>query len=176
MKRFGLWLVLLGATFIPMARTDAHGLGNQKLEQVEAGPYLVSAWTDPKDVSVEDELHITVSVQDQEKDFILDADVQINAVLASDSSTTKSQQATHDNAAQKLFYEAPLRLDKTGRWQITIVIDGELGQGTASFELDVVEASNKWTRWLWPALGITAVVIILAFGMMYRKNKPQGSK
>ncbi len=175
MKRLGLLMVLLGATFIPMARTDAHGLGNQKLEQVEAGPYLVSAWTDPKDVTIEDELHVTLSVQDQEKDFILEADVRVSAVLASDPSVTKSQQATHDNATQKLFYEAPLRLDKLGRWQITIVIEDELGQGTASFELDVAEASNKWTRWLWPVLGVTAVVIILAFGM-YRKNKPQGSK
>ncbi len=175
MKRMVIVIVLLSATFVPMARTDAHGLGNQQLEQVEAGPYLVSAWTDPKNVTVEDELHVTVSVQDQEKDFILEADVQINAVLAADPTITESERATHDNAAQKLFYEAPMRLNKTGQWHMTIVIESELGQGTASFDLAVVEASNNWTRWLWPAIGIAAVALVLAFGM-YRKNKPQGSK
>lgn len=174
MRRLGILLVLLGATLIPMARTDAHGLGNQKLEQVEAGPYLVSAWTDPKNVTVQNTLHVTISVQDQEKNFVLGGDVEVNAVLMTDTAITKSRQATHNNAVQKLFYEAPLRLDRVGQWQITIVIDGELGQGTASFELDVAEASNKWTRWLWPVLGVTAVIIILAFGM-YRKHKPQGS-
>ncbi len=175
MKRLGIMIAFLGATFVPIARTDAHGLGNQQLEQVEAGPYLVSAWTDPKNVTVEDELHVTISVQDREKDFILEADVQVNAVLAIDETVTESQQATHDNAAQKLFYEAPMRLDKTGQWHLAIVIESELGQGEASFELEVVEASNNWTRWLWPVIGIAAVVIVLAFGM-YRKNKPQGSK
>lgn len=155
--------VLLGAT-IPLAQTDAHGLGNQQLEQVEAGPYLVSAWTDPKEVTVDDELHVTVSVQDREKDFVLEADVEVQATLESDAAVTKSQWATHDRAAQKLFYEAPLRLEPTGQWQITIIIDSDLGHGEASFDLEVAEATTDWTRWLWPAVGLAAVVIVLTFG------------
>ncbi|MBI5929552.1 MAG: hypothetical protein HY862_09600 [Chloroflexi bacterium] len=177
MKRFLMVVaVFFAATFVPMARTDAHGLGNQQLEQVEAGPYLVSVWTDPKNVTTQNNLHITISVQDHEKDFVLDADVQVKAVLVADSNITQLHTASHDNAIQKMFYEAKLRLNQTGQWHITIGIDSELGQGEASFDLRVAEASDSWTRWLWPALGVTTVLVILVFGM-YRKTRstPQGS-
>jgi hypothetical protein len=177
MKWGRLWvgILLLGATFVPIELIDAHGLGNQQLEQVAAGPYLVTVWTDPTTVTTQEDLHVTISVQDHAKDFVLNADVQVVANL--DANTENRETATHEKAVQKLFYEAPMRLEAIGTWHISITIEGELGAGEVGFDLVVEEGKDDFTRWLLPGLGIVGVVIVVGIGAsrLTKMRKERGS-
>jgi hypothetical protein len=170
-----LLMGLFSATFASIPRTDAHGLGNQQLEQVEAGPYLVTVWTDPKEPTTDKELHVTISVQDRAKDFVLNADVQVVASL--DTNTENRETATHEKAVQKLFYEAPMRLETVGTWDISVTVESELGVGEVGFDLAVEEGKNDFTRWLWPGLGVAGVIIVAGIGAfrLTKMRKERGS-
>jgi hypothetical protein len=143
---------------------NAHGYGKQQLEQVEAGPYLVSAWTEPETVRVGDELHVTVSVQDKQEEFVLDGSVQVAAVTETEAGRQVSSAASHEDAVQKLFYEAALHLDRTGRWTVIISIDAEPGTGEARFDLDVQEAQDDALPWSWIGVGAVGVFVAIALG------------
>lgn len=175
-RAFILLLVgLISATFAPIPRTNAHGLGNQQLEQVAAGPYLVTVWTDPTTVTTKEDLHVTISVQDRAKDFVLNADVQVVASL--DANTENRETATHEKAVQKLFYEAPMRLEIIGTWDISVTIESELGVGEVGFDLAVEEGKDDFTRWLWPGLGVAGVIIVVGIGAfrLTKMRKERGS-
>jgi hypothetical protein len=177
-----LFLIGAGATLLSLSHAgsvspiNAHGLGNRQLEQVEAGPYLISAWSDPETLKVGEELHITVSVQDKNEEFVLDADVQVRANLETDFNQQASARATHENAVQKMFYEAELKLRQAGRWQITLTIEAEPGIGEATFSLPVESgnAGDDEAPWLWIGAGLAGLGLMVGLGIQrIRQNRFQ---
>lgn len=166
MKATSLWIVLIGLLLGSMSQSaEAHGLGKQRLERAEVGPFRVTAWTDPVTIRVEDEIHVTIAVEDSEG-LVLNADVNITAVK---SSKRISAKATHDRAANKLHYEAPLVLDQTGEWEIVITIENEDGSGTIGFTIDA-EAKQSRPPFPWIA---GAIVGLLVIGLIVRNRVRQ---
>ncbi|MCB9437135.1 MAG: hypothetical protein H6673_09115 [Anaerolineales bacterium] len=163
MKTTRLWIVLMGLLLGSMAQSaGAHGLGKQRLERAEAGPFRVTAWTDPVTIHVEDELHVTIAVEDNEG-LVLDADLIVTAVK---NSKRISAKATHDRAANKLHYEAPLVFDQTGEWEIVITVENEDGSGIIGFTIDA-EAKQSRPPYLWIA---GAIVGLLVIGLIVRNR------
>ncbi|NDJ84698.1 MAG: hypothetical protein GYB66_02325 [Chloroflexi bacterium] len=151
-------LLLLIGSVIPDRAVRSHGLGKQQLERVETGPFRVSAWTDPLSIDTDDELHVTIAIED-ERGLVLNADIEVKAVYGDDDAIQERARATHDNAANKLHYEAPLTLPREGRWDLTVTIETDQGSGEASFDL-TVEAAETSIPWSWIGGGIGGVLVI----------------
>lgn len=138
-RRIGLSLLVIFILLLPRTPVRSHGLGKQQLERAVAGPFRVSAWTDPVDVQSDDELHVTVAVEDDEG-LVLHAGVQITATYDNQS---ESARATHDQAVNKLQYEARLNLQTAGEWRILITIQDGERRGDAQFGLNVSAAEEE---------------------------------
>lgn len=168
-----LLAVLFMMPLIPSTSLQAHGLGRQQLERAEAGPFLVTAWTDPDPARAGSELHITIGVE-YENGLLLDAQVTVTAVHTNDTDLRESSRATHDNAINKLQYEAPLRLEKGGVWQLTIAVYDEQGEGDVSFNLDVESDPSNDLPWTWIGAGIFGISLVgLAAINRLRLNREQ---
>lgn len=158
MKRLIFLGLMLFFISLPMSQLQAHGLGKQQLERVEVGSFLVTVWTDPDPVLADQELHVTIGIE-YENGLLLNAQVDIIANSLDDTDLHESASATHDNAVNKLHYEAPLILEKGGQWQITIAITDDEGEGQVSFNLDVEEGDQN-LPWTWIGAGIIGLSII----------------
>jgi hypothetical protein len=159
----GLALILL---FAPRP-IQAHGGGTPRLINAEAGPYWVSVWTDPDPIRV-GEFHVTVAISEAPEpgagtreagDLVLDATVLVRADPVGQGGETLAAAATRDNAVNKLFYEADLRLPAEGQWRVDIQVDGATGTGNASFDIEASSPpafntpfSLGWP--LWAGLGL----------------------
>ena len=140
--------VALVVSIMVLQHVEAHGLGKQQLERVESGDFRISAWSDPISPSTDDEIHITIAVENEDG-LVRNADVTVRAVLQGDTADEVSARATHQAAANKLHYEASLELDKAGTYIIYLEIEKD-GRGEASFELEVAqgEGLNLPIGWL----------------------------
>jgi hypothetical protein len=172
--RLLLFLVLTVA--LPTGVVSAHGGGVEQLANAEAGPYWVSVWTQPDPLRV-GTAHITVAVSDppptsgaQTADSgrtyreagppVLDATVQVAFKPLEHSGETLIALAAHEDAANKLFYEADVELPETGHWRVDITVEGPAGTGSASFETQVFPPSTfDWT--LVGGLGLVGLVAVL---------------
>jgi hypothetical protein len=154
MSRLGSLLIVAlvsAVVWVFAARgTQAHGGGVPQLTNAEAGPYWVSAWTQPDPLRV-GKAHITVAVSEpgesgsglrEAGSAVLDALVQVQFKPLEGGGETLAVSATHENAANKIFYEADLELPETGRWQVDVSIEGPDGSGSASFDTRVSPPST----------------------------------
>lgn len=170
--RWILWSALLLMLALPAARVQAHGGGTPQLTNADAGPYWVSVWTQPEPLRA-GEVHVTVAVSEPGDTSasrreagapVLGADVQVEFSRAESSSDEAAGQpivvyATHENAANKLLYEADLTLPTSGEWQVRVTVEGPAGQGSASFGAIVrAEQDSNWTWAL--VLGPAAIAAV----------------
>ena len=179
----GLALILLGLSLILTVspRTvQAHGGGAPQLTNADAGPYLVSAWTQPDPIRV-GELHITVAVSEPPQpgdtdretgDLVLDATVSVGVDPVNQAGETLIVPATRDNAVNKLFYEADLELPAEGQWQVDILVEGPAGAGNTGFAVEALPPSGINTLlglgWpLWAGLGL----VIIAAGWWFQMSR-----
>ncbi len=133
------YLLLIISLVCSTFEVQAHNLGKQQLERVPAGPFLISAWTDPIEANTRDELHVTVAVEDDEG-LVLNAEVTIRLIQ---NERILEDVATHERATNKLQYEGRFRLNTGGLWRVEITVkDGER-VGTASFELSVEQINDS---------------------------------
>jgi hypothetical protein len=134
-----LVLGLISFGFV-VSKVQAHGFGKQELMQVEAGPYVLSAWVDPRNITTDDKVHVSVSVQWQD-DLYRNANVQVVFKHRDDATKTITQQATPDTNG--LFYETEFHPAEVGKYDVTVIVDSdEAGHGEATFDMDV-EAGKK---------------------------------
>jgi hypothetical protein len=172
MKRTGglasIWigsaLILLVAFAASPTSVGAHGGGVPQLVNAQAGPYLVSAWTQPDPIRV-GIMHIGVAVVSapesegavvKASDYVLDAQVQVHLDPTDQYGERLTAIASRENATNKLSYEADIELFQKGNWQVAIAVDGPAGEGSASFEIKVLPASPfNWT--LWGGIGLALV-------------------
>ena len=162
------WVLVLLA--LPAQAASAHGGGVPQLTNAEAGPYWVSVWTQPDPLRV-GQAHFTVAVsqpapltagRQEAGPPVLGADVQVQAQPLDHAGGGLQVQATHEGAANKLFYEADLDLPETGRWEVFVNVKGDAGSGGAGFEAEV--SSARSTNWSWiGGLGLGALVGLWIF-------------
>jgi hypothetical protein len=136
--RFKIFLILFGVLLVGASSASSHGLGRQVIEQEVVGPYTVSVWVEPEAVQPGDEVHITISLQnDTATVFVTTATVAINAHHADETVEPLTTTAKIGGSANPLFYEGLVAVDDAGEWTIQIVITGPEGAAEVEFPLDV---------------------------------------
>jgi len=187
-------LVLLFTAVSP-SRLLAHaGVGIQHLNNVLAGPYRVFVWSDPEPPTV-GEYHVTVALTENiEGDAtglagapILDAYVTV-AITHAESGETLTARATHDDALNKLFYEASFVPEKRGAWSVQVRIapaacapneGGDRGSSQQAadcenaqfvgYEDEILPKAFPWRALLG---GLLSVLLFLGAALLYWKTQP----
>ena len=190
-------LVLLFIALSPGQLLAHAGVGIQHLNNVAAGPYRVFVWSDPEPPTV-GEYHVTVALTENiEGDAtglagapILDAFVTVEITHA-ETGETLTARATHDDALNKLFYEASFAPGERGAWSVQVRIapaacaPGEAGEGGGSpqppdcenaqvvgFEDEILPKAFPW-RALFG--GLLSVLLFLGAALLYWKTQPSAA-
>ena len=104
--------------------------GTIQLRQ-EAGPYLITVFTTPADISIL--IQNRASLQP-----VLDADVSIRI-------GDTQLQATHQAAQNKLLYAAPLAAEKPGKLDFTVDVNhGSIVSGTLNIAQPTPMLASNW--------------------------------
>ena len=156
-----------------------HGGGTPQLTNTQAGPYWVSVWTQPDPLLVGD-VHFTISVaeppasdstQNEAGNPVLEATVYLRFTSLTASNQSFTMQATHEDAVNKIFYEADVDISESGEWQVTVLVDGPGGPGEATFNLEVQSKSQSSWVVFW-GIGIFLVITaIVAERFLKRKRE-----
>ncbi len=124
--------------------------GTLRLANIPMGDYLVSVFTDPTPVRP-DSLDVSVLIfQDDVEGVPEGVGVTIRTELLElhdhdgewadiRPGTGETLQATREQADDPRYYAAKFVLGAPGRWLISVEVDGEGGQGEASFEVTARE-------------------------------------
>jgi hypothetical protein len=183
-----LALILLCFALLLFAGTQpaiAHGGGTPQLTNAEAGPYLVSVWTEPDPIQA-GEFHVTVAVLEspapsssgsETGDLVLDAIVQVDVKPVSENGKTLVAYATRENSVNKLLYEADLELPSEGQWRVDIQVEGPVGTGSTGFDIEAAPPSvinaDGWLPWpVWAGLSL----VLLAVGWSVHTFRNQGGR
>ena len=189
-------LVLLICALLPASLLAHSGVGVQHLNNEPAGPYRVYVWSDPEPPLV-GEYHVTIALTENiEGDAtglaggpVLDANVTVE-MAHQGSDTTLSARASHDDALNKLFYEAAFAPPSKGIWSVQVRIaapgcedrdsGGSEGSGSSAspcgpvqvvgFEDEILPKTFPWQAVLG---GLLAVILMLGAVLLYWKTHPQ---
>ena len=150
-------LILLGARPWQAA---AHGIGNPQRINVPSGPYLLSIWTDPEPLRVDD-THVTVAVMKPEtrEPIVVGVEVSVRLQSTTDPVVTQTAVAKADNSTNRLLYTAIFNaLPEAGRWQGVVSVVGSEGAGEdIPFSVEILPPQPvNWLRY-----GIYALVSLL---------------
>lgn len=178
-RRQLLRIILLAVIFtisLALARAArAHGGGAPRLVNEDIGPYWISVWTAPQPVR-EGQLHITVAVAEPGESAggqagapVLGAAVDVTLTPRAGGLADVRDQATNEQSANKLFYEADMIVPVAGDWQATVEVSGPEGSGQAQFDLTVEPAgSGNWM--LFGGIGLLAVAGFYVYYATRRKG------
>jgi hypothetical protein len=165
-------LLCLAGLLLLVGRVAAHGGGLPRLVNEPHGDYLLSAWSLPEPMRA-DLSHITVAlarpVAGRAPEAVLNETVWV-VMRNSAGEEVARMPATHENAANKLFYETDFSLPEAGEWHFSIQVAGQ--EASADFSATVLPASTA--RWRLPALGVGGLVLLLAFWL--RSNQKPASR
>ncbi|HSM58678.1 MAG TPA: hypothetical protein VK879_21165 [Candidatus Sulfomarinibacteraceae bacterium] len=173
-----LWLLLLVLLLLgaPMGAA-AHGGGAPQLVNEPAGPYMLSAWTDP-DPPRPGEFHVTIAVAEpgQGREAgppILGAEVEVRLVAQGATQPLTTARASNEAAANKLFYEADLQVPAEGAYEVQIAVDGPQGSGEAAFAIEASASGGvNWTL----MGGLGAALFVVVFAVNAWRNNRQGTR
>lgn len=189
------FLLLLTGILLPAPLLAHGGVGVQHLNNVPAGPFRVYVWSDPEPPLV-GEYHVTVALTENiEGDStglaggpVLDAVVTVE-LAHEESGETLSARATHDDALNKLFYEASFAPARQGNWSVRVGIlppGCETAQGSGehkggdsglsceseqvvSFQDEILPKAFPWR----PLLGgLLSILLFLGAIVLYWATKP----
>lgn len=173
LKRLTALVAFVLALSLSTSTARAHGGGTAQLTNEDIGPYWISVWTSPEPVR-EGTLHVTVSVAEPGEEGerqagppVLDATVDLLLIPPEGTMDAVSAEATTEQSANKLFYEADMQLPAAGEWRAQIDVQGEEGSGQAAFDLAVQPAQNS--SLLLP--GGAALLVIAAFFFFYSARR-----
>lgn len=166
---------VLLAAFVVLALTTAakaHGIGTPRVVNKPAGPYLLSAWTDP-DPLREDETHIVVGVTDAatNEPIVTGIEVAVTVTSADDPALSFTEIAAADSV-NRLLYAVEFNDQLTaGRWLVSLRVSGAPGLGEgATFPIDVAPA--RGFNWLWLGIGGLAAIVLGWLVVALRGEKP----
>lgn len=142
--RFKIFLILCVVLLIGASSVSSHGFGRQVIEQEVIGPYTVSAWVEPEAVQPGDEVHFTISLQnDTATAFVTTATVTITAQNPDETLEPMTTTASIGGSANPLFYEGILAFDEVADWTVRLTITGPDGEAEAEFVLEVGAQSGS---------------------------------
>jgi len=145
----------------------SHG-GTDQLSAARAGPYAVSAWTRPNP-AWNGWLSVGVAVMRPGTQVpVLDAVVRLTANSIDQGKEPVAVEATRRQGANRLLYNADMKLPSEGRWQVTVSVAGPEGSGSAAFQIQVKRPSI--TYWLAVGLGGGTVGLILVW-LVWRRRR-----
>ena len=169
---FGRGLLAALLFFMTAAALQAHGIGTPRVVNQAAGPYLISVWTDPDPLRV-DETHVVVGISDAATNEPIVTGIEVAVTLAAvdDPAAAITQIAGADNV-NRLLYAAEFN-DRlaAGRWQVSLRVSGARGVGEGNaFPIDVEPA--RGFNGLWLGIGGLAAVVLLWVAASLRGEKP----
>ncbi len=178
MKKLWFFSIALIITFNSMLLLSfAHGGGVSQLANEPAGPSRVFVWTQPDPPQVGD-FHLSLALAEppapgadelESGPPIIDATINVELRPLSASAQPVVAEATHKDAANKLFYEADMDFPAPGKWEVVIIVDGPDGPGQTSFELEV--ESNSGTNW--GVIGAVGAILLIVVVLILIKRKPK---
>lgn len=134
--------------------------GTLQLAKAQAGPYMVSVWTQPEPPRV-GRLHMSVAIMRPPAEKpVLDATVRLTAQARDQAETRLVTLAQRGQGSNKLLYDTTLELPTAGRWHFTIQVNGPLGEGNAAFMLTAVASSSRLGPLFALAGGATSLVLV----------------
>lgn len=112
--------------------------GVLRLASARAGPYLVSAWTQPDPPKVGGWIDVSVAVMRPDtRAPVLDAEVPLSA-QAGGAETIARVKLERGTAGNLLLYHGELEVPVSGQWRLTLAIQGSEGHGWTAFDLEVL--------------------------------------
>jgi hypothetical protein len=115
----------------PLARDALANGGTVRISRAAVGPYLVSVFTSPTPLRT-GEVDVSVLVQDQERETVLDVPVRVEAVPLEADVAPLRHEATREQATNKLFKAAKFPVPREGSWEFRVHVGGAEG-GAISF-------------------------------------------
>lgn len=127
----GLVLVV-GAS--SLSRGHANG-GALRLSKAQAGPYLVSAWTQPDPPRV-GRLHVSIAVmRSPTAEPVLDVEVGLRATAVEAEEATSATSLERGAGGNLLLYHGELEIPTAGPRRVTVMVNGPAGRGQATYEV-----------------------------------------
>lgn len=168
------WLIagVMTALLVLTHPGPAYANGGTTVLVDQAGPYslTITASPYPFQVGVIHDISALIGRQTDQQ-LVLDAEVVMIVTPIDQAGEPQTFSATHDNATNKLYYAANVVFPTTGRWQITVQVDGPDGSGATSFEEQVEEKSSRGAL-MWSIIGIAAGVIAFVLALfMGRRSR-----
>lgn len=164
MKR--LYLIVLGvaAALLPAAAL-AHGGGLPRVTAQPVGDYLVYAWTSPENLTVNEQLHMTVGVTlaaaDGNETPVTDATVEI-VLQPPGAGSVVTLRAESGDTVGGVYYEADTALGLAGNWVATVQVTGAQGSGSVAFNFNVLDVAGP--NWL--VIGGAAAAASVGVGLL----------
>ncbi len=160
--------IALAGSRLPAAL--AHGIGTPQVLNAPAGPYILSAWTDPDPLRA-DETHVVVAVIDPDTREMIVSGVEVAVTMTSmdDPSVILREVAGTDSVNQLLYAAEFNGRVSEGAWRVGVVATG--AQGTSdevTFEVEIDPARGN--NWLWIGLGGMAVLVA---GWLFLSMQPE---
>jgi hypothetical protein len=93
---------------------------------------------------------------------ILNADITVTLTHV-ESGETLSKKATHQDAVNKIYYEADFEVAMPGQWNIHLAVSGPDGVAEASYLEEITKATFNWMPIAGGALAILLVVGAFVF-------------
>lgn len=174
-RTFILWIALLAA-LLPGFALAHSGTGTQQINNEPIGPYRVYVWSDPEPPQV-GEYHLAVALTENVPGDatslaggpVLDEDVTVKLTHQA-SGTTLTGKATHDQALNKLFYEASFAPARQGLWTVEVHIASPDGPLTVRFEDEILPKSLAWRA---IGGGVAALLLLAAAVALYWSTQPR---
>lgn len=174
-------LLVLSLVFSAPSVLAHAGVGTQQLNNQNIGPYRIWVWSDPEPPVVGNyhvAVALTESLENDPNGFagepILNADVVVEMEHQA-SGVQLIAQATHEDATNKLFYEAVFAPQQTGTWEIRVIVQGPDGPVQTSYSDEVEKPAFAWTA---VGGGLLALLLAGAGTFLYLKTgeKKTGEK
>lgn len=176
--RGALFLLILLPLLLSARSLLAHaGVGTQQINNLNLGPYRIWVWSYPEPPQVgsyDVAVALTESLKNDPNGFagepILDADVVVEMEHQA-SGLLLVAQATHEDATNKLFYEAIFAPEQTGTWEIRVIVQGPEGPVQASYTDEIESPSFPWMA---VGGGLLALLLAGAGTVLYLKTGEKG--
>jgi hypothetical protein len=139
----GPWPAAAGAAvLLALLAGPPAALGNGgalRVANVPMGEYRVSVFTDPTPVRP-DSLDVSVLILHEGREGVAQGvAVWVGAEAVGHDAPDSWARATREQADDPRYYSAKFALGGEGRWRITVELEGDHGQGSASFEVTARE-------------------------------------
>jgi hypothetical protein len=167
MKRtwISLWLALLFLVGLTNLAAAHGGTGTPQLTNEDIGHYRIFVWSDPEPPQV-GEYHVAIAMTESlpgdASGFagkpILNADITVTLTHVQ-SGETLTKKATHQDAVNKIYYEADFEVTTPGEWHVDLAVVGPDGAAEAFYMEEIEEATFNWM----PIAG-GALAVLLAVG------------